>query len=106
MFFCTSILLYKVEELLHYGEAVSLRLDYRSHVFLQNGRTAMHYACALQDGSDIEDLLVQYGSDETIQDDVSYIMLHYLSNHKEGTMSLANDIEMFYCLSNHGEGCF
>lgn len=31
----------------------------------------MHYACALADGADIEDLLAQNGADDTVEDDVS-----------------------------------
>lgn len=44
-----------------------------NYLFLQHGRTALHYACALPDAQDIEDLLAQYGADDTTLDDVSNV---------------------------------
>ena len=42
-----------------------------SSFLLQYGRTALHYACAIAHGGDIEDALVNAGADTELEDLVS-----------------------------------
>ena len=42
-----------------------------SSSLLQYGRTALHYACAIAQGGDIEDALVNAGADTELEDLVS-----------------------------------